>query len=138
MQPIRHQSAFGTTEHGTDVCGVFSGGVEIGVIADSSGQLHGNLALRYEHLFAQRRVVSNRRVIGRQQIGYIGASFGPIRTTESHKSVQSGLFKCLTNDSVVQQAGLGDLPQIENEIANGNADMFGSGGRIVTREHTIK
>ena len=46
--PVGHQSVLWSAEHGAHVCRMIDGRVEVGVIADRSGEVHGGVRLIHE------------------------------------------------------------------------------------------
>mmetsp|Transcript_42561 Transcript_42561/g.107385 ORF Transcript_42561/g.107385 Transcript_42561/m.107385 type:complete len:285 (+) Transcript_42561:343-1197(+) len=92
MKPVGLQSVGSTTEHGTNVGGMFATRVKVGIVTDPCRKQHGHIGLFHQclgtKLFVQTRICT----LGKQS-GDLGTRRRPLRLAQRHEVVEQRLTK---------------------------------------------
>ena len=86
--PVGHEGILRPAKHRANVECVMVGGIKIGVIADSRGQLHCDFRLPMEDASPQRFVIAERGRVGPEQMLQNLARPAPNRAAKGEKCIQ--------------------------------------------------
>mmetsp|Transcript_1162 Transcript_1162/g.1849 ORF Transcript_1162/g.1849 Transcript_1162/m.1849 type:complete len:313 (-) Transcript_1162:6-944(-) len=124
MEPVGLKGVINSTEHDSHIGGVLSRRVKISIISNTSRENHLNRILCHKGFSSQFLVISQSRIISRQERRDGNTSFLPGSLAHGHEGVEGGLtedFGAIEERSV-EQASIGHNSKIQDLISNSNSN----------------